>query len=298
MAPTTIRIVHLSDLHLTAREDGKRSELFGKLTGMNAAFRKVLACQAVQAADKLLVTGDITDSGKLQEWQVFWKAVQAAKVKDRLILVPGNHDLCCLNLRLVLPRSAAAKEDFARLREGLAAGGVVLPGGKYPIALPINDSAVVFVLNSNNMGNATVIDNAVGEIPYFDLERFARLLYRHRQYPVKIVALHHSPNIPGKDTALRRGQKPMGKWQRETHEVPEAQRRALRLLCITHRVRLLVHGHLHQQEDRTVNGIRMIGAPATTEPAIVKDQPCYRFWEYDIAGPSHRMTHRRVCIPA
>ena len=40
----------------------------------------------------------------------------------------------------------------------------------------------------------------------------------------------------------------------------------MQLLAITHRVRLVLHGHLHRQEDRRVGGIRIVGAPASTQP--------------------------------
>lgn len=293
-------IVHLSDLHLTAQDAAPRSEpkLFGKLTGMNAAFRTVLASAHVQSADRILITGDITDSGELAEWHVFWDAVNAANVGDRVILVPGNHDLCCLGLRLLLPGSDAAKADFARLLDGLAVGAVALPRNKYPAVTTIGETVAVFALNSNNLGNAWALNNAVGEIAHHDLVRFAGLLYQYRSVPVKIVALHHSPNIPEADTARRRGNRPMSDLQRMSHQLPEETRRALRLLCLSHRVRLIAHGHLHQKEDRNINGIRIIGAPATTEPVVVKGVSCYRLWAYEIAGRANRMLHQLLVIPA
>jgi predicted phosphodiesterase len=48
--------------------------------------------------------------------------------------------------------------------------------------------------------------------------------------------------------------------------MPHEDRFALRLLALTHGVRLVVHGHLHRAEERRVNGVRIIGAPASTEP--------------------------------
>ena len=83
---------------------------------------------------------------------------------------------------------------------------------------------------------------------------------------MKIIALHHSPNIPGKETEEQRGLPVTGKVSRLAHQVPVADRCALRLLGVTQGVRLIVHGHLHRAEDRYVNGIRIIGAPASTQP--------------------------------
>ena len=44
------RIAHLSDLHLTKTDGARRTELgvFGRLKGMNAAFRKIVASKVIQ----------------------------------------------------------------------------------------------------------------------------------------------------------------------------------------------------------------------------------------------------------
>jgi predicted phosphodiesterase len=43
-------------------------------------------------------------------------------------------------------------------------------------------------------------------------------------------------------------------------------RRALRLLAAVFRVKAVLHGHTHDCLDRTVGGVRIVGAPAATEP--------------------------------
>ena len=297
MSEVQSTIVHLSDLHLTSRDDEPRSEpkLFGKLSGMNAAFDRILQCREVQEADRILVTGDITDSGALEQWQRFWRATEKAGVKERLIIAPGNHDVCNLGLRLPSNREQA-KKDFDRLVRGLREGGIQLPRRGYPSYVPINDFVGVFVINSNNLGNAGAFDNAVGHIRHYDLVTFAELLYQHRDVPVKIVALHHSPNIPEPDTDRTKGRVPFTRVQRLLHQIPAEQRHALRLLCVSHRVRLIAHGHLHRDEDRRVNSIRIIGAPATTEAVIINRKGYLRFWRYEIAAKSFRMRYRLVNV--
>lgn len=257
------RIVQLTDLHLTARDELARSEprLFGSLRGMNAAFRGLLASAPVQRADVVLATGDITDRGLLAEWKVFWSALEAAKLPGRVLVLPGNHDVCCLGVRAPQPDLLAA--DLARLHDGLRLGGAPT---RLPWAEQVDPRLVVFGLASSNPGNLTALTNAVGELGFFQLEAFARLLKKHRDVPVKIVALHHSPNIPRPETEVARGLKQMNPIGRLAHAMPEADRRALRLLCLSHGVDLIVHGHLHRQEDRRVNGLRIIGAPASTAP--------------------------------
>ena len=70
MSDRPFRIVQLSDLHLTGDDAASRSEprLFGKLRGMNSVFRRLLATKLVRSADRILVTGDVADTGSLAEW--------------------------------------------------------------------------------------------------------------------------------------------------------------------------------------------------------------------------------------
>jgi 3',5'-cyclic AMP phosphodiesterase CpdA len=129
------------------------------------------------------------------------------------------------------------------------------------------------------------------------LAAFASHLHRYRDVPVKIVALHHSPNIPEPGTEEGRNLPPIGTLGRLTMQMAQEQRQALRLLCIAHRVRLVLHGHLHRTEARRLGGIEMVGAPAATEPTPANGKPpTYAFWRYAIAGPSARVTRRLVTI--
>jgi 3',5'-cyclic AMP phosphodiesterase CpdA len=261
-AAGTFTIAHLSDLHLTGGERAARSEprLFGALRGMNAAFRTLLAAPAVRAADLVLVTGDVTDRGEPAAWDMFWREVRAAGLLERTRVIPGNHDLCHLGVRLTVDRV-----DVQGALAGLAAGGQPT---RFPWCERVAGGRVAIVgVNSANIGNRTGATNAIGRLGHFQLEALARTLRRQRDVPVVIVALHHSPNIPADATAAERRLSRLGPLQRWGMEVPQAERRALRLLCLATGVRLLVHGHLHRHEDRRVNALRIVGAPASTEPA-------------------------------
>ena len=260
------KIAHLSDLHLTSSDNARRSEpkLYGALKGMNVAFRKIVVSPALQKSDLILVTGDVTDRGDLNSWKIFWDTVDKAGIKDRVRVVPGNHDVCCLGLRLPGLRKQYRQEDMEKVRKGLQMGGQPT---KFPWAYNPDPRVVIFGLNSNNLGNFTALSNAMGEIGYYQLKSLAGLLHKFRDVPVKIIALHHSPNIPAADTAEKRGQRPFSMLEREGHQIPQEQRHALNLLCITHKVQLILHGHLHMEEDRRITGVRYIGALASTDNA-------------------------------
>jgi len=288
------RIAHLSDLHLTPRDSDRRSEawFFGAQQGMNDAFRRLVDAPQLQAADLLLVTGDVTDRGDLASWRLFWDTLAAAGLTDRMRVVPGNHDLCCLGARP--PGRQYPKRDMERLVEGLAMGGQPT---RFPWAHHPDPRLVLFGLNSNNLGNLIGFTNAMGKIGYYQLKSFASLLHKHRDVPVKIVAMHHSPNIPETKTSIKRGQRPVPAWERFAHQVPQPQRQTINVLCVAHRVRLLLHGHLHMQEDRRITGVRYIGAASSTEPHHGPDGPFLQFPTYTISAGTHRVSYANAKVP-
>ena len=285
----SFKIVHLSDLHLTKTDGASRSEpkLFNKLKGMNEAFRKIIATKPIQKSDLILVTGDVTDRGDIQSWKIFWDGINNAGLKDRTHVIPGNHDVCCLGARLPGKRKAYKDADLKKAIKGLRLGGKPT---RFPWVINPDPRVVIFGLNSNNLGNLNAATNAMGELDYYQLSSLASKLHVYRDVPVKIVALHHSPNIPGTETSRKRGQKPYSRLERLGHQIPEGQRQALHLLCISHRVRLLVHGHLHLNEDRRLGGVRVIGTQSTTEPiSKAKRKKEYQFFTYTVQKDGRRV---------
>jgi 3',5'-cyclic AMP phosphodiesterase CpdA len=290
------RIVHLSDLHLTKSDKDRRTslEVFKPLKGMNSAFREIIASKPVQDADLILLTGDITDRGDLESWQIFWDTVTSAGIFERILVLPGNHDVCCLGARLPSRSNGYKTSDLKKAIQGLEIGGqpVDFPWTRIP-----DPRVVVFGMNSNNLGNLNIATNAMGEIGYFQLVKLASKMYQFRDIPIKIIALHHSPNIPNVETAVKRGQRPFNKLDRLGHQIPQDQRHALLLLSITHRVRLVIHGHLHMSEDRRVGGVRIVGASSSTEPIFSDASRCdYEIHQYTVSGDGKRVLSKTHVI--
>ena len=257
---------------------------------MNQAFQHLAGSSIARESDWLLFTGDITDRGDLKAWTFFWDTLEAFGLKEKSIIIPGNHDMCCLGARLPKSDKALIADDLNKFQTGLAVGRS--PVFKYPSVFQLNDKTALFAIDSCNKGNSTALTNGMGHIGYRQLEKLARLLYKHRKTKVKIVVLHHSPNIPGKRTEIKRGLEKMSDLERWGKEMPAEDRRALRLLCVAHRVRLVIHGHLHRAEDRRVNGVRYIGAPASTQPENKK----YRVFLYDITPSGGRVVPELVTL--
>lgn len=259
---------------------------------MNEAFRKILYTKEIQKADRVLVTGDITDRGDFDSWKIFWSAVSDAGLKEKIIALPGNHDVCCLGARM--PGRGYKEEDLQKAIDGLT---FCEQPTRFPWVIQPDKRVAIFGLNSNNLGNLTGASNARGRIGYYQLVALAGKLRTFRDVPVKIVALHHSPNIPGKETAIKRKQRPLTTVERLTHQIPQDQRKELMLLCITHGVRLLLHGHLHTFEDRRVSGIRIVGAPATTQPLFANNKKlAYNFYSYKVNGDGRRVNCTKCAV--
>jgi 3',5'-cyclic-AMP phosphodiesterase len=278
-------ITQFSDLHLTRKNTDSRSEpkLFGRLKGMNIAFERLASSQEAQQSDFVLFTGDTTDTGHPDEWRFFWKILDKCKLNEKSVIIPGNHDMCCLGARLPKSNKKRVSEDLKKFHDGLKLGNYPVP--KYPCGIPLNDRIVLFAADTCNKGNTTGITNAMGKLGYQQLERFARELYKFKDVKVKIVILHHSPNIPRNKIAQKRGIDEMTDFERWGMEMPEEDRRSFRLLCVAHRVRLVLHGHLHRSENRYVNSVRYIGAPASTQPRKGR----YEFYTYEISYAGGRV---------
>jgi 3',5'-cyclic AMP phosphodiesterase CpdA len=94
----TVRVAHLSDLHVVGERYGYRMEC-GTLGPrgnrcVRHALRKLAAIHAATPLDYVLVTGDVTDAGTRAEWAEFVDLLRAYRqLRSRLLFVPGNHDL-------------------------------------------------------------------------------------------------------------------------------------------------------------------------------------------------------------
>jgi len=282
-------IAHLSDLHLTASDDQSRSRprVFGSLKGMNEAFRKIMKSQPIRQADLVIVTGDVTDRGDIESWHLFWKEIKEAGLSDKVMIVPGNHDACCLGARLPFKKMTHRQEDIEKTGNGLRIGN---HGTQFPWVRQFDKRVVIFGLNSNNLGNISVLSNAMGRLGHPQLLSFAEQLCAHREAAVKIVVLHHSPSILEKTGDKKVRGKLMSRLLFTGRRIARSQQRVLLLLCLSHGVQIIAHGHAHKAEDRTVYGVRIVGAPSTTQPVFkTGTRNVYQFFTYTIHGHHGRV---------
>ena len=94
----SITISHWSDLHLTASDEQPLVEdrLLGRRVPAvtNRFFSHLLETEEWNDSEAIIVTGDITDTGVGEEWNIFRNAIDAnASIGNKIVLVPGNHDI-------------------------------------------------------------------------------------------------------------------------------------------------------------------------------------------------------------
>ncbi|HEY6271431.1 MAG TPA: metallophosphoesterase [Terriglobales bacterium] len=124
---STVRIAHLSDLHLVGERYGYRMEAGTHGPRGNScveeALRQVATLQNDASVERVLVTGDVTDAGTRAEWTEFIDLLRACPgMRERLSFVPGNHDVNVVDRsnagRLDLPWSSS--QALRKLRTILA----------------------------------------------------------------------------------------------------------------------------------------------------------------------------------
>jgi hypothetical protein len=124
---SSLRVAHLSDLHLVGERYGYRMEAGTHGPRGNRcirrAWRKLAAIHASTPIDRILMTGDITDAGTRAEWAELLDLVRGCpELRARLSFVPGNHDVNVIDrtnpAQLELPWSAG--QALRQLRVVLA----------------------------------------------------------------------------------------------------------------------------------------------------------------------------------
>jgi hypothetical protein len=113
------RVAHLSDIHLVGTRYGFRLECGRDGPRGNGRFLRALdlleAEHAAHPLDWILVTGDITDAARNEEFIAFEEAMAAhPALRARMLIIPGNHDVNIVD-----------RANPARLELPIAPGGTL-----------------------------------------------------------------------------------------------------------------------------------------------------------------------------
>ncbi len=232
--PARVRIAAIADFH--ARLDRP------------FPFPALLSAVPEQA-DLLLIAGDLTDNGRLEEFALVGNALRDIGVP--VVVVPGNHDRRCL-------RRAAMRETLAD------AGIILLDGASTIVSVSTMDEPGrpirVGIVGIGGYGGGFWPDETGAAPPlHRATQAFAVRARREairldaaldaassNDVDVRLVLMHYSP------TTTTLGREPMVKyWMLGNVELARVIDR--------HEVDLVVHGHAHlgSPTGRTIGGTRV-----------------------------------------
>jgi Icc protein len=216
-------LAHLSDLHL------------GRSEADAVGLRRAVTALVEAGVDHVVVTGDVTDGGRLDQLATFRRLT--APVADRLTVVPGNHDRIGENAARLLMRGRVAAESH----QGL----------------------FLIRVDSTAPHNRRPID-AHGQLAGDDLDAIEAALDRAPARVLVAVLLHHHVHrLPGDDLWEHLAAMVGLPWTAELQRGPALLRR-LRGRCD-----LVLHGHRHVPAELVLGTgeprpLRVVNAGCTT----------------------------------
>lgn len=265
----TIRIAHLSDVHLAPIQGlGPRHVNIKRGLGLANWMlkrRKVHLRSAVdalvedmrhQAIDHVIVSGDLTNLGLPGEHTAALAWLEALGPPSRVSVVPGNHDIYCR-----LWRDPGVLRWKAYMSSDGDAASMTASMLDFPYVRRLGRLAIVGV-NSAIPTRPFYAIGEVGEIQLSELGKVLSTLNRDRLW--RLVVIHHPP-LPGQADA-RRG-------------LVDAER--LEKVLVEHGAELVLHGHNHHDmlAERTWRGgrIDVVGVASASIGRAYKDEPLGRY---------------------
>ncbi len=276
-----VRLVHFSDIHVTARpclwrgEDWLNKRMAAwinlRLLGRGLRFRRTEVVLAAlleelrqQPPDRLVFSGDATAMGFEEEVA---RAAALLHVRDWPgLAVPGNHDYCTRSAML----SGAFERCFAAWQEGER-----VDGQPYPFAQRVGPAWLVGVNSAT--ANRWAWD-ARGAVGAGQLERLRALLARLEGGP-RILVTHYPVALPG------------GRRERRIRDLRDLD--ALLAVAAEGGVGLWLHGHRHQayyHTDAHLAPFPVICAGSATQTGL------WSYGDYTLAG-SRLHVRQRIFDP-
>lgn len=232
-----MRLAHLSDLHL-----GERPE---HASAARALVRSVLE----ERVEHVVVTGDITHSGAIGEYETWLEIFEPLLREKRVTVVPGNHDV--------------AGDGVAELlSDGLR------------VSVDARDGLFMICVDSTAPHNRSTF-RSHGDLGERTLDAVDDALTRAPRGWTRAVLLHHH--------VLPMPVEGIGEWFAERFGWPHAAELPLGrelLRRVEGHVDLVLHGHKHVPREALVGRVRVANAGCSTMLGA------YRVFEHDGARVS------------
>ncbi|MGD8384969.1 MAG: metallophosphoesterase, partial [Lysobacterales bacterium] len=229
-----MRLVHLTDLHLSSLEKVHLLTLWGKRWSGYGAWWKnparkhlqrmlqtMLTAVRAENADQILVTGDLLQIGLKSEMAQAAQWLPLLGSEERVMLIPGNHD--------IYTRKSAV-EIMHAWRDYLFHGAAGEGRADFPVTREL-DGVCLIGLNS---ARPTPVFLANGRLGEGQLSRLEALLRKAAAAQRAVVLLIHHPPLPG-----------MTKWRVALRDAAELQ-----AVLATYPPLLVLHGHMHRNREQ------------------------------------------------
>jgi len=201
-------LAHVSDLHI-----GKSVETERRAIGIRDAL-------VAAGVDHVVITGDLTHRGRMGELAVFWRIFSPFRDRERLTIIPGNHD--CLG------------DDVS---------DAIQDGPRVTVARAPGLHLVRF--NSTGRHNRNWLTGQ-GAMTGEDVHAIERAASTARPGDVVAVLLHHHVLPLPADHAAER----LSEWFGWPY-AEELQRGTALLAALRGRCDLILHGHRHTPRQST-----------------------------------------------
>lgn len=196
-----MRLVHLTDPHLSSPAGTRISSLLGKrLSGylswrknrskhyLPAVLERLLISVRAENADQILLTGDLVQIGLESEIRQAAEWLAALNTPERVMLVPGNHDIYASGSAEMVSRLWS---DYLFQDEAPTPGGDMTAG--YPVVRRLGKIDLIGLTTAC----VTPVFMASGALGPAQLDRFESLLKTSAAEGQLVVVLIHHPPLPG-----------------------------------------------------------------------------------------------------
>ena len=231
-----MRLIHMTDPHLSKLDDEKFSSLRGKRWSGYLSWRKnrrkwflptvldrLTDAVKVENADLILLTGDLIQIGLKTEIEQATEWLTALGSAGQVMLVPGNHDIYAKD-----SADAVCQAWSEYLFQGDQAGSVG-NAGQYPVMRKLGKISFIGL----STACVTPIFMASGTLGEPQLKKLAELLEQAASEDQMVCLLIHHPPLPG-----------MTKWRKALTDAA-----ALQSVLERHPPLLIFHGHLHHNRE-------------------------------------------------
>lgn len=256
-----MRIAHLTDPHLTSLSTVSPFKLAGKRRLGYLSWRykrrqehcttmlaEIQSAIAAEAPDVIVVTGDLVHIGLAEEIASAARWLEELNAISPLVLVPGNHD-CYANDTIT-----HMHQQWSRFLNVDAGGRESFP------SLFQNGRFSIIGLSSALPMPFWSAGGLIGKTQLSGLER----ILDETPNAFRCIALHHPP-VPGQIQRRK----------------ALADADSLHQLILRHGIELVLHGHVHRNQELLIGGRTRIMASASASKATKINRASFRL--FDIA---------------